>query len=182
MKSIDERGSSCRRPHRWSNSSPGMPLRVTRVDEEPRIALIRSRHLGPKPLLCKISNRKTQETESNALEMSNFGRIRGCFYWWRNLAVCWTRMKLSWMQRPLTNALWLAETIALSLLASQLAISLVTSLAKLWIRLIGRKSLTCTTSWFLDSRSDEVLCWEVAGSWNFHDALLQGLPSHLAWW
>ena len=109
MKSIGERGSSCRRPHRWSNSSPGMPLRITRVDEEPRIALIRSRHLGPKPLFCKISNRKAQETESNALEMSNFGRIRGCFYWWRNLAVCWTRMKLSWMQRPLTNALWLAE-------------------------------------------------------------------------
>ena len=95
MKSIDERGSS--------------RLKDYSSDEEPRIALIRSRHLGPKPLFCKISNRKAQETESNALEMSNFGRIRGCFYWWRNLAVCWTRMKLSWMQRPLTNALWLAE-------------------------------------------------------------------------
>jgi hypothetical protein len=47
-----------------------MPLRITRVDEEPRIPQIRSRYLGPKPLFCKISKRMAQETESNALEIS----------------------------------------------------------------------------------------------------------------
>ena len=134
---------------RWNNSSPGLPLRSTRVDEEPSIPLIKFLHLGPKPLFCKISNKKTQETESNALEISNFKSIRGCFCWWRNFAVCWTKIKLSLMQRPLTNALWLAATIALSFLDSRLAINLVTSLAKLWMRLIGRKSLTWTASSFL---------------------------------
>lgn len=56
------------------------------------------------------------------------------------------------MQWPLTNAIWLADTIPPSLQASWWAIILLTSLAKLWMRLTGRKSLTSTTSSFLGNR------------------------------
>uniref|UniRef100_A0A0A9HMI0 Uncharacterized protein n=1 Tax=Arundo donax TaxID=35708 RepID=A0A0A9HMI0_ARUDO len=56
------------------------------------------------------------------------------------------------MQRCFTKALWLTETIAASLGARRLAMSLATSLAKLCIRLIRRKYFTSIASCFLGSR------------------------------
>ena len=42
-----------------------------------------SRHTCPKPSICSTSKRKVQDTESNALVISSFRRIRACFCWCR---------------------------------------------------------------------------------------------------
>jgi hypothetical protein len=56
---------------------PGTPLSKIWVEEVIRIPLITSLHMGPKPNFSNTSRRKGQETESKALEMSNFKRILG---------------------------------------------------------------------------------------------------------
>lgn len=132
--------------------SPGTPFR-TCVEEEASRPLRMSCQRIPNPSFCSTSNRKLQETESKALEMSSLRSIRGCLCWCRNFAVCCTNMKLSWMNLPLIKALWLCDTSPCNWLASLFARIFVMSLAKLCTKLIGLKSLTCVAS-SLFSRSD----------------------------
>ena len=106
----------------------------------------------PNPKWAKTSRRNGQETESNAFVMSNLRRRRGSLRLCKNLAICCTRRKMSWMHLPRTNALWLVETKEFSIGAKRLARILVTSLAKLCTRLIGRKSFTSIASGFFGMR------------------------------
>ena len=57
----------------------------------------------------------------------------------RNSSACSRKKRIN---RFLIKAVWLGETIFCSLSANLLANNLVTNFAKLWTRLIGRKSLT----------------------------------------
>jgi hypothetical protein len=91
------------------------------VEEEVSKPLSMSLHILPKPSFSRTSSKKAQETESKAFEISNFKIILGCFCECRNLAVCCTNIKLSWINRPLINALWLEETIPSSRPANLLA-------------------------------------------------------------
>jgi hypothetical protein len=91
---------------------------------------------------CMTSRRKGQDTELKALVISSLSINLGCLCWWRNLVVCWTNMKLSWMKRPLMKPFWFDHTKSLSLNAKRIVISLVISFAKLWTRLMVLKSLT----------------------------------------
>jgi hypothetical protein len=54
----------------------------------------------PNPSFSRTSSKKPQETESKAFEISNFKRILGCFCECRNLDICCTNIKLSWMNPP----------------------------------------------------------------------------------
>jgi hypothetical protein len=69
---IGERGSPWRSPLRCLIGIPGDPFKSTRVEEEARILEIIFRHTGPNPRYESTSIKKAQETESNALEISNF--------------------------------------------------------------------------------------------------------------
>lgn len=55
--------------------SPGSPFTNNRVEEVDRIRHNRSHHCYPTPNCRITSRRKDQETESKALEISNFRRI-----------------------------------------------------------------------------------------------------------
>ena len=70
--SIGERGSPWRSPLRCIIIFPGTPLSITWVEEVNKILEIRLRHLIPKPRWDNTSRRKAQDTESKALEISNF--------------------------------------------------------------------------------------------------------------
>jgi len=61
------------------------------VDEEPRIPLIIFLHLGPKPLRCRISSKKAQETESNALGSVWMSELEG--------------MELNWVQYQISRGI-----------------------------------------------------------------------------
>ena len=108
-----------------------MAIQEDRVEEVTSKPLKRSRQRGPKPILASTSSRKGQETESKAFVMSSLRRILGYFWECKNLTVCCTNMKLSWIKRPLMKAVWLGETITLRRHANLLARIFVTSLAKL---------------------------------------------------
>src|SRR6185312_1309881 len=103
-------------------------------------------HIGPKPKLLRTSSRNGHETESNALLMSSLRSTLASFCRCSALAVCWTSIKLPWMHLPFTNALWLEEIRLGNFGAKRFARTLVTILAKLWIKLMGRKSLTSMAS------------------------------------
>jgi len=106
IKSTGDKGSPCLSPRLCSILSPGEPLSKIWVEEVARSPLTISHQIGPKPRFCITSNKKGQDTESNALVISSFRRIRACFCWCRNFVVCCTSMKLSRMKRPLMKALW----------------------------------------------------------------------------
>lgn len=149
---MGDKGSPCRSPLLWKMVWPGLPLRSTWVDAEASNLQTISHQTGPKPKCCITYNKKGQETESKAFVISNFKRILASLCWCNNLAVCWTSMKLSKIDRPLMKALWLWDTILSRCPESLLAISLVMSFANEWTRLMGRKSLTFVASSFLGSR------------------------------
>jgi hypothetical protein len=68
------------------------------------------------------------------------------------LAASCTSRKLSCMHRPWMNAVWLSATSSDIRGARRCAMTLVSSGVKLWMRLIGRKSMRSTTLSFLGSR------------------------------
>lgn len=104
---------------------------------------IQSRHRRLNPMNSSSSRRKAQEARrrSKAFAMSIFNSIDGRLTECSSRQVSWTVWKLSWMLRPRMKALWLGRTRSLRNLASRLAKHFDTSLAKLWMRLIGLQSL-----------------------------------------
>ena len=152
INNIGDNGSPCLSPLLCSILSPGESLSSIWVEEVARRPLMISRHTCPKPNICSTSKRKGQDTESNALVISSFRRIRACFCWCRNFVVCYTNMKLSKMKCPLMKALWFGVIILSSRPASLFAISFVRSLAKECTRLIGLKSLMLVALSFFGRR------------------------------
>ena len=135
-----------------SDPLPQLSIEQYRVEAERSRQQTISRQRLPKPKWDMTSRRNGQEIESKAFVMSSLSRRRGSLRLCKNLAIYCTRRKLSWMHLPRTNALWLVETKEFSLGAKRLARILVTSLAKLCTRLIGRKSFTSTASGFFGMR------------------------------
>jgi hypothetical protein len=70
--------------------------------------------------------------------MSSFSITLGSLTLCNNRAACWTNIKLSWMQRFRMKAHWFLSTSDSSQGASLEANVFATSLAKMWIRLMGR--------------------------------------------
>jgi len=140
------------RPHLWEITSTGTPFSSTCVDEDARSPLMMSHQITPKPIFLRTSRRNGQDTESKGFMISSLRRIWGCFCWWSNLAICWTSMKLSWMNLFFMKALRLLETIWSRWEASLFARIFVINLAKLCTRLIGPKSLTLLVSSLLGSK------------------------------
>jgi hypothetical protein len=96
------------KPTAVEESFPGASIDEHLVDDELRSNRTHLIQRGPKPRCLRTLRRKAQETLSNALATSSFRRRVGTFHWWSVLVACCTRTKLSSMQRPLMNALWLA--------------------------------------------------------------------------
>jgi len=140
MKSMGDSGSPCLRPLLCLISGPGCPLTRIQVDDDPNRLRTRILQLTPNPKWTRISIRNGHETESNALEMSNLKNKLGTFCLCKDLMVCCTKIKLSRMLLPLTKAHCVFATRELRKGANRFATTLVINLAKLWTRLIGRKS------------------------------------------
>lgn len=87
----------------------------------------------------------------------------------KHLAANCTMRKLSWMLRPERNVLWLGLTKTDISFLNYPASNLEKSLAKLWIKLIGRKSLTWIASLFLGMKVMRTL-FRVYGSCGFEFA------------
>ena len=103
--SIGERGSPCLSPLAWQMRLPGSPFKRIFVLAVDRIAAIQSLHLAPKPKCCRTSSKKGQDTESKAFAMSIFNMTEGRRDPCSALQDKRTARKLSWMHRPLMNAL-----------------------------------------------------------------------------
>jgi hypothetical protein len=71
IKSIGESGSSYHKPLACFSCLHGILFSRILDDEVASRVAIQSRHRCPKPSACITSRRKTQMTESKALEMSN---------------------------------------------------------------------------------------------------------------
>lgn len=65
----------------------------------------------------------------------------GIFFFLMRTAALWTYLKLSWMLLDQTNAFWFLFTSSSSFGANRSARILETSFAKLWMMVIGLKSL-----------------------------------------
>jgi len=150
--SIGESGSPCRRPLWCLISWPDSPLRCTWVEAVESKLATRLHQTWPKPKWVRTSSKKDQDIESKALEISSFKKRLGTCRRWRSLIVCCTNMWLSWIHRPWTKALWLAATKSFNRGAKRFDKIFVTSFAKLWMRLIGWKSLGCRASAFFGIR------------------------------
>jgi len=110
MKSIVDKGSPWRSPLRCWINLPGTLFTKILVVEDHRSLDNMLHYTGPKPKCLKTYSKNAHDNKSKALLMSNFRRILGSFRLWSTLAVCWTKIKLSWMHLPLTKALWLGDT------------------------------------------------------------------------
>lgn len=142
-KSMGDSGSPCRSPRRWIILSLGSPFSSILVDEYEQDYCRRHskwRQPCPKPIWMRTSRRKNQDTESKAFDMSNL----------RSLATVQLFSHLLHKHKVVlyvflffTKADWFAETNLGRRGAKRLAITLVTGLAKLWMRLIGLKSFRC---------------------------------------
>lgn len=121
---------------------------------------------------AKIRNQK-------AFYISSLSKMWGSFRWCKHFAICWTRRKLSWILLPLTKADWFTGTKSGSMGARRLAMSLATSLAKLWIRLMGQKSHLDGTD-LLRQKGDEQ-SWEVWVWTHDHDDQLRELAAGPLW-
>jgi hypothetical protein len=130
MNNIGDKGSLCLNPLWWHISFPGSPFTSTLVEEEHNNLEIILHHTGPKPRCPSTSSRNGQDTESNALLISNLRSTLGIFYLWIALAVCCTIIKLSCMLLPFTKALWFGDIKSGSMGARRFAINLVTIVAK----------------------------------------------------
>jgi hypothetical protein len=136
MKSICDSGSPCRKPLACFMRRLGTPLRrILKEDVASKVA-IQSLHLCPKPNTCIVSGRKTQLTESKALDMSSLMKRDGRLALWRALITLWTYKKLSWMHLFFMKEFWHPDTHSFSLGASLLARTLIIILARLLMRLI----------------------------------------------
>lgn len=91
MDNMGDKGSPCQRPLRWEINSPGSPLITILVEEVDNRRQIRLHQVRPKPKCCNSSSKKDQDTESKALEMSNFKRMWSPFLRCKSLASCWTK-------------------------------------------------------------------------------------------
>jgi hypothetical protein len=89
-------------------------------------------------MCSNTSSRNIHDTVSNALAISILSSTLGVFVACSTLQESRTARKLSWMQRPLINALWFRLTSASSFGANRFAKHFVINLPKLWIKLIGR--------------------------------------------
>jgi len=106
INNIGDRGSPCLRPRWWKIMSPGFPFTKICVEEVDKIKQMRSHHRWPNPTLRIISRRNDQQTESNALEMSNLRRIWASFFLCKDFTICCTNIKLSCILLPRTKALF----------------------------------------------------------------------------
>lgn len=114
-KNIGEMGSPCLSPLACVILLPGLPLSKTlvlTVDSKMEIQFV---HRRGKPMCSKTSSRKGQAMESNAFAMSTFSKTAANFLTWSHRHASYTALKLSWIERSLMKALWLGDTISLSL-------------------------------------------------------------------
>lgn len=142
---MGESGSSCRKPVACFMRLPGEPFRRILEDEVARRVAIQSVHLCRNPSACIVSSRKTQLTESKALEMSSLMKRDGRLDFCRAFITLYTHTKFSWIHLFLMKAFWHLETSSFSLRASRSARILVMILAML-IRLIGLESVILMAS------------------------------------
>jgi hypothetical protein len=116
-------------------------------------AAIQSRHRCLNHNACNVSRRKTQLTKSKALEISSLMKSDG------RLALCspfitfWAYRKLSQMHLFFMKVFWHPETSSFNLGASLSARIFVIILARLLIRLMGRKSLIVVASFVFGMRT-----------------------------
>jgi hypothetical protein len=125
IKSIGDSGSPWCSPLLWEMISLGTPFSRIWVKDVASSPLIISHHIVPKLNFFMTSSRKAQETESNAFEMPNLRSKQGCLCWWRNRVICYTSIKLSWMNRFLMKVDWFGDTISCILSANHLYALLV---------------------------------------------------------
>ena len=92
-------------------------------------------------VLASTSMMNGHFTVSKALEISSFNMIVGVLRAWILCAVPWTIMKLSWMDRPQTKALWCMPIIYGKSSARRTDRAFSKILTAPCTRLIGRKSL-----------------------------------------
>jgi hypothetical protein len=126
-----------------------MPFRRILDEDDASRVEIQSHHRCPNPNACNVSRRKTQLTESKALELASLMKSDG------RLALCsafitfWTYRKLWWMHLFFMKAFWHPETSSFNLGANLSGRIFVIILARLLIKLMGRKSLTVAASFVL---------------------------------
>lgn len=97
MNNLGDRGSPCRNPLACLNFLPEIPLSSTLEEDVARRVVIQSFRLCPKPRAPMTSMRKTQLSESNALEMASLMNRDGLFDLCRALMTLCTYRKLSCM-------------------------------------------------------------------------------------
>jgi hypothetical protein len=88
IKGIGDSVSPCCKPLACFSCLPRIRFRRILEDDVASDVAIQSRHRCPHPSACNISKRKTQLTESKALEMSNLMKKD------RRLALCKALIKL----------------------------------------------------------------------------------------
>lgn len=121
-------GSPCCNPLAWQILLPAWPLCKILVLAVPRMTNIQFFQRQPKPMCWSASSRNVQDTVSKDFTMS----ILSCTHSERLACSALykrrTALKLSWMQRPLMNALWLRLTSASSFVDKWFAKHLVINL------------------------------------------------------
>jgi hypothetical protein len=117
-------GSPYHRPLPWHILSPSTPLSNTLVLAVESRCDTQFIHRAGKPTCYKTSSKNNQATKSKAWAMLTLTSREGHFLAWSSLAVPCSTLKLSYMNRPSTNALWLTWIISPSLEANRLASSL----------------------------------------------------------
>jgi hypothetical protein len=68
---MGESGSPCHMPLSCFIGFPGVAFRRTFEEDEAKVMLNQSLHLGPKSNFCTTSKRYTQDTESKVFAMSS---------------------------------------------------------------------------------------------------------------
>ena len=92
IKSMGERGSPWRCPCWFLITSLASTTSSTRVEDVASRFKTRLHQTYPNPKCTRIPNKKGQETESKALDISSFRNILGTCCRWRSVIVCCTKM------------------------------------------------------------------------------------------
>jgi hypothetical protein len=82
MNRNGDRGSSCRSPHLCLSHGMCTPLSLIEEEEQVNSRLSQFCHLAENPLYCINSMRYSQETKSNALDISSFRSMARVFFRW----------------------------------------------------------------------------------------------------
>jgi hypothetical protein len=112
---MGDKGSPYRTPLTWYILSLGLLLSKTLVLAVDNNTESQSLQRARKPMCSKTSSENGQATKSKARAISTLSRRDGRFLMCRSLVVPYATLKLSWIKRPFTNALWLTQTNSPSL-------------------------------------------------------------------